>query len=243
MGTVDPQEIKNFTQAAEQWWDEQGAFALLHKINPLRLRFIRDEITSHFQLPMTATHPYQDLSILDIGCGGGILCEPLTRLGAAVLGIDAGQENIEAAQAHAELQALPITYQCTTAEELSTQGRTFDVVTALEIVEHVADVPQFLEACCALVKPGGLLILSTLNRTLQSFLLGIVAAEYVLRLVPRGTHTWQKFCEPAELAGPLEAHGCTLKSLRGMTFSPLRRQWELSDDLKVNYLVCAEKKK
>ena len=182
------------------------------------------------------------LKILDVGCGGGLLCEPLARLGAEVTGIDAGQANINIATQHAKDSGLDITYQCTTSEELAAMGLQFDVVTALEIVEHVADVNLFINSCATLTKPGGQLFMSTLNRTLKSYAFGIIAAEYLLRWVPKGTHQWNRFLEPAELAAPLEKNGLLLKTLKGLTLDPFTNSWKLSDDLDVNYLLSAVKK-
>ncbi len=246
MSTVDPQEINAFTAQASQWWDEQGPFKPLHKINPLRLTFLRDEMLKHFKLSPERTGGssllLEGLRILDVGCGGGLLCEPLARLGATVTGIDAGQENINSAVEHAKLSGLKIDYRCTTSEDLAATGVQFDCVTALEIVEHVADVPLFIKTCADLIRPKGQLFMSTLNRTLKSYALGIIAAEYILRWVPKGTHRWDKFLEPAELNDYLEKNGIVLQSLKGLTLDPFTNTWNLSDDLSVNYLLSAVKK-
>lgn len=246
MSTVDPQEINAFTAQASHWWNEQGPFKPLHKINPLRLTFLRDEMLSHFKKSHNKTKPtdlpLDGLTILDVGCGGGLLCEPLARLGAIVTGIDAGQENIDAAIEHAQTSGLTIDYRCTTSEDLAATGTQFDCVTALEIVEHVADVPFFVKSCADLVRPKGQLFMSTLNRTLKSYALGIIAAEYILRWVPKGTHQWDKFLEPAELNDYLEENGVALQSLKGLTLDPFTNTWNLSDDLDVNYLLSAFKK-
>lgn len=239
--TVDPIEVAAFTKQAAQWWDEDGPFKPLHQLNPTRLKFIRDEVSAHFNLPENGSHPLKGLKVVDIGCGGGLICEPLTRLGATVIGIDAGVENIEVARQHAEKLNLAIDYYPLSAEELVLQNKQFDIVIALEIVEHVASLEQFVTACCALTKPGGMLIFSTLNRTLKSFALGIVAAEYILRWVPRGTHSWHKFVKPSELATNLRAHRVSLRSLKGMQYNPLRSSWDISDDIAVNYLLSAVK--
>lgn len=242
MSTIDEADVQNFERQAHQWWDETGPFKPLHQINPHRIAFIKDEICRHFNLK---THenvkPLEPISILDIGCGGGLVCEPLSRLGATIKGIDAGKANIQVAQDHADQQNLKIHYEHTTAEDLATSDQKFDVVIALEIVEHVSDMALFLKSCTDLIKPGGLLIMSTLNRTVKSFLFGIVAAEYVLRWVPRGTHNWQQFVEPAELAFHLEDFGTQLKSLKGLEYNPLKRSWYLSDNTDVNYFLSAEK--
>tara|TARA_R110002095_G_scaffold123140_3_gene107017 strand:+ start:2665 stop:3414 length:750 start_codon:yes stop_codon:yes gene_type:complete len=245
MSTVDPQEVNTFTAQASQWWDESGPFKPLHKINPLRLRFLRDEMMAHFKHSNEGDRenslPLEGLTILDVGCGGGLLCEPLARLGATVTGIDAGQENIDSAITHAKTSGLTIDYLCTTSEDLAATGAQFDCVTALEIVEHVADVPLFMKSCSDLVRPKGQLFMSTLNRTLKSYALGIIAAEYILRWVPKGTHQWDKFLEPAELNDYLEKNGVVLHSLKGLTLDPFTNSWNLSDDLDVNYLLSAVK--
>ena len=240
--SVDLQEIETFTKEAAFWWDEEGPFKPLHQINPVRLTFIRDEIINHFKIKESPRDLFKNLEIIDVGCGGGLVCEPLARLGGMVTGIDPGLENIAAARQHAHLHHLNLTYVNTTAEQMAEQGHRYDVVIALEIVEHVADVPAFIQTCCQLLKPNGLFILSTLNRTLKSYALGIVAAEYVLRWVPRGTHSWHKFLKPSELAAPLRQNEVSLKTLRGMTFMPLTRRWSLSNDLAVNYLMSGVKR-
>lgn len=240
--SVDLQEIATFTKEAAFWWDEEGPFKPLHQINPVRLTFIRDEIISHFKIKDSLGTPFKNLEIIDVGCGGGLVCEPLARLGARVTGIDPGLENIEAARQHALANHLDLTYQDTTAEHMAQQGHRYDVVIVLEIVEHVADVAAFIQACCQLLKPNGLLLLSTLNRTLKSYALGIVAAEYILRWVPKGTHSWHKFLKPSELATPLRQNDMSLRSIKGMTFMPLTRRWVLSNDLSVNYLMSAVKR-
>ena len=241
MTTIDPDNLRSFTDHAQGWWDESGPFKPLHQINPVRLAFIREEIITHFKIKEPNLKPYQGLQILDIGCGGGLLCEPLCRLGATVTGIDAGPENIEVARAHAQQSGLDITYYATSAEAFAAPSPGSDVVTALEIVEHVADIDLFICSCLKLLRPGGLLILSTLNRTAKSYLLGIIAAEYILNWVPRGTHNWKKFLEPAELAAYLEKHGSQLKSIKGISFNPLSRTWHLTNDLGINYLMAARK--
>lgn len=241
MSTLDPQELKHFTTQSHLWWDEKGPFKSLHDINPVRLAFIRQEVIGHYQLDPSLRQPFQGLRSLDIGCGGGLLCEPLARLGATVLGIDAVPENIQVAQGHATKYGLDIAYEAIPVEDLVTTGKTFDIITALEIVEHVQDLPLFLKSCCRLVKPGGLLFLSTLNKTLRSYLLGIVAAEYILKWVPKGTHDWKKFLEPADIALLLEENGFFLANLKGITFNPFGRSWRLSEDLAVNYILSAKR--
>ena len=235
--TLAPDEIEKFTAIAAEWWDEKGKFAPLHRINPKRIEFIRDEIYSHFKV-----ESLEGLSLIDIGCGGGLVSEPMCRLGAKVTGIDGGEKNVKTATAHAQGSGLKIDYQATTAEALAEQGKQFDIVLALEIVEHVANVPLFLESVAKLVKPGGILIMSTLNRTLKSYALAIVGAEYVLRWLPRGTHEWNKFLKPSEIIQPLTSHGLQHRTSKGMVMNPLSWEWSMSDtDLDVNYYVSFTK--
>jgi len=231
--SVNAEEIEKFSRVAATWWNETGTYKLLHQLNPVRLTFIRETLAQHFSRPL------QDLTILDIGCGGGLVCEPLTRLGAQVTGIDASAESIAVARAHAATMELTIDYQHTTAETLAETGKRYDVVLALEIVEHVADVPEFLKTCCTLIKPGGILILSTLNRTLKSLGLAIVMAEYVLRWVPQGTHNWQQFLTPAEIANALRPHGFMPSQVQGLAYSPWQKQWQLKPDTTINYFLSA----
>jgi 2-polyprenyl-6-hydroxyphenyl methylase/3-demethylubiquinone-9 3-methyltransferase len=218
--------------------------AKLHEINPVRMRYLRDTITAHW--PEASAQPGEGplagLSILDIGCGGGVLSEPLARLGATVTGIDPGPENIAAARAHAGLFDLDIDYRATTAEAVAASGARFDVVLAMEVVEHVVDRNAFVGTVCSLVKPGGLLIASTLNRTAKSFLLAIVGAEYVLRWLPRGTHNWMQFVTPDELALPIKRAGLKILDTSGMIFDPLRGSWRLGRDTGVNYFMAARKR-
>lgn len=243
--TVNPEEIAQFDAIATEWWDERGKFAPLHRMNPTRLVFIRQQIEQHFGRPVgdhAAHKPLAPLRMLDVGCGGGLICEPLARLGAAVTGIDAGAENIAIARAHAEGQGLSIDYRPIAAEALAETGAQYDVVLALEIVEHVADVALFFTTLAQLVKPGGLLLLSTLNRTARSYALAIVGAEYILRWLPRGTHDWNKFLKPSEMAEYLGQHRLDLVALSGLTYRPLSARFGLNPrDLSVNYLLAAKK--
>jgi 2-polyprenyl-6-hydroxyphenyl methylase/3-demethylubiquinone-9 3-methyltransferase len=239
--TVDAEEIRQFDALGEKWWDESGPMRPLHRLNPVRMDYIRRMLRDHFGLP-DRIKCLQSLKIADIGCGGGLVAEPLCRMGAAVTGVDAGKENIRIAKAHAKAHRLDIDYLATTAEKLAASGRKFDVVTALEIVEHVADVDVFVKACCKLVAPGGILIMSTLNRTPKSYLLGIVAAEYVLRWLPAGTHDWKKFLKPSELSRHIDSHGMSVTDVRGLIYNPFTRDFSLSKaDLEVNYLLTAVK--
>jgi 2-polyprenyl-6-hydroxyphenyl methylase/3-demethylubiquinone-9 3-methyltransferase len=238
--TVDEEEIARFNTLAATWWDDTGPMRPLHEIGPARLSFIRDRVLEHFGRN-GGPRPFDGLAVLDVGCAAGLVSEPLARLGADVTGIDAAVANIGAAKAHAEQSGLAITYHAMTAEALALEGARFDVVTALEIVEHVADVPLFMASLSALVKPGGLLIMSTLNRTAKSFALAVVGAEYVLRWLPRGTHDWRKFITPAELARHMETAGLLPGETAGMRLDLLTRRWALSHDTAVNYLMAAGK--
>lgn len=240
--TVDRSEIEHFSRMAGEWWDPAGKFRPLHEINPVRLAFIRDHIAARFARDTKQSEPFKALSMVDIGCGGGLICEPLSRLGGNVTGIDAASRNIEIATLHAQQMELSIDYRAITAEALGASGQQYDVVLALEIVEHVAHVPAFLKAVSALVKPGGLLFMSTLNRTFKAHALAIVGAEYILRWLPRGTHTWKKFLKPSELVIPLEREGIATQELMGLVFDLPNRSWKLSPkDLDVNYLLVGRK--
>jgi 2-polyprenyl-6-hydroxyphenyl methylase/3-demethylubiquinone-9 3-methyltransferase len=239
--TIDAEEIRQFDALGEKWWDESGPMRPLHRVNPVRLSYIRRVVREHFDLP-DSIKCLQSLKIADIGCGGGLLTEPLCRMGAAVTGVDAGKENIRVAKAHAKAHRLDIDYLATTAEKLAAAGKKFDVVTALEIVEHVADVDMFMKALCRLVAPGGMLIMSTLNRTPKGYLLGIVAVEHVLRWLPAGTHDWKKFLKPSELSRHIGDNGMEVTDVRGIVYSPFTRDFSLSkSDLDVNYLLTSVK--
>jgi 2-polyprenyl-6-hydroxyphenyl methylase / 3-demethylubiquinone-9 3-methyltransferase len=239
--TINYEEIHNFDRMAAEWWDESGPFKPLHQLNPTRIQYIRDVILSHFSLPHHGRMPFTDLSVLDLGCGGGLVCEPLARLGGNVTGVDAGAKTVEVARRHAAQMGLSIDYRVASSSDLVDEGCLFDVVLALEIVEHVADVSLFIQECARLVRPGGCLILSTINRTWKSYAMAILGAEYVLRWVPRGTHQWDKFLTPAELAEHVRHQGLDLKSIQGMEFNPLQWSWSLGSDLDVNYLMYAAK--
>lgn len=238
---VDDEEIRRFADQADDWWDPNGSFRPLHKIGPARLSFIRDNITRHFGQPNRGMRPLKGLSVLDVGCGGGLICEPLCRLGANVTGIDPGAETVAAARAHAANQGLTIEYCATTIEDLADAGDTFDVVTALEVLEHVPDPAAFVGTCAKLVRPGGALIVSTINRTAKSYALAIVAAEYVLRWLPRGTHDWDKFLTPDEVQAALEAAELDDVRFDGISYDPLKDRWTLSNDTDVNFLAFATK--
>src|SRR5947209_12917317 len=226
--TIDEAEVARFSALADEWWDARGKMALLHKFNPVRLAYIRDAACKKFGRNSKQLDSLKGLRILDIGCGGGILCEPLARLGANVLGADPAEPNIAAAKLHAEQSGLAIDYRVTSAEALADASERFDIVLAMEVVEHVADVKLFVERCAEMVKPGGLMISATINRTLKSFALAIVGAEYVLRWLPRGTHQWDKFVTPNELEAALARHGLTVTENTGVIYNLLADHWQLS---------------
>jgi 2-polyprenyl-6-hydroxyphenyl methylase / 3-demethylubiquinone-9 3-methyltransferase len=240
-GTIDDEEVARFSRLSGQWWDARGPMAPLHKFNPVRLAFIRDRVAAHFGRDATQLDSLAGLRMLDIGCGAGILSEPLARLGATLVGIDPSESNIAVARHHAAQSGLAIDYRATTAEVLAAAGERFDVVLAMEVVEHVADADLFIELAAELVKPGGLLFVATLNRTLKSFALAIVGAEYILRWLPRGTHQWDKFITPNELEIAIEQGGMHIIGESGMMYNLLADRWQLSTDMDVNYMVVAEK--
>lgn len=237
--TIDPAEVARFDALGAQWWDPKGKMAPLHRMNPTRLAFLRDVLVRQFERDPRALRPLNGLGVLDIGCGGGLLSEPLARMGASVVGVDPAPGNVEVARQHAQDSGLSIVYRTDTAEQLAAAGDRFDVVVALEVVEHVADVNAFLRAITALVAPGGVLVLSTLNRTAKSFALAIVGAEYILRWLPPGTHSWDKFITPQELEVNLGLCGFETRELIGMIFDPLAGAWKLSPDTDVNYTLVA----
>lgn len=239
--TVDPAEIARFEALGATWWDEKGKMAPLHAMNPVRLAFLRDVIVRHFGRDNGTLRPLSGLSLLDIGCGGGLVSEPLARLGASVTGIDPSTGNVTVARNHAEAMGVSVDYRATTAEDLAATGARFNVVLALEVVEHVADVGLFLRTAGELVAEGGILILSTLNRTARSFALAIVGAEYVLRWLPRGTHSWDKFIRPEELEATLAATGFAVTEKTGIVYEPFSGTFRLSGDMAVNYLMVAKR--
>lgn len=239
-GTIDDDEVAHFARLAGQWWDPRGAWATLHRFNPVRLAYIRDRAAAHFSRDAARLDSLKGLRILDIGCGGGILCEPLARLGAEMVGIDPVADSIAAAQHHAAQAGLAIDYRCTSAEALAETGEAFDVVLAMEVVEHVADFNLFIEEAAALVKPGGLMFVATINRTVKSFALLIVGAEYILRWIPRGTHQWDKFITPDELEIALVRSGLSIVGETGVIYNLLADRFQLSTDMDANYMVVAE---
>lgn len=239
--TVDRAEIAQFDRIAERWWDPDGEMKPLHALNPLRVKYLEDRLVAHFGKSSEAKRPLAGLRVLDIGCGGGLLTEALAKRGATMTGADMAGEAISVAKRHAKASKLRIDYRTSDIETIAATGETFDAVVAMEIVEHVADLPLFVEAAASCLRPGGALALSTLNRTAKSFLLGIIGAEYILRLVPRGTHDWRKFVRPSELARELRKAGLRTEDMSGVAFDPFSGESRLIRDLGVNYMVVAVK--
>ena len=238
--TIDAGEIEKFQAMAAEWWDPNGKFKPLHMLNPCRLDYITSQIAAEYGRDLAEEAPFKGLRILDIGCGGGLLSEPMARLGAEVVGADAAERNIPVARVHAEEQGLNIDYRVTTAEALAEAGEQFDAVLNMEVVEHVADPQAYLDACFALLKPGGLMTCSTINRNPKSFAMAIVGAEYVMRWLPKGTHEWSKFITPDELCTMLEKAGLDPVDRTGFVFNPVAWSWSLSDrDLSVNYVTTS----
>ena len=234
------EEVARFDALGDNWWDPAGPMAPLHKINPVRIGWLRDTIAAHFRrTPQGDEGPLAGLSVLDIGCGAGLLSEPLSRLGADVTGLDPASHLIEIARGHAQATGAEVTYVAGAVEDLARKHGKFDVVLAMEVVEHVSDVGGFVRSAASLLRPGGLFALSTLNRTAKSFALAIVGAEYVLRWLPAGTHRWEQFVSPDELAAALRAAGLKIKRRQGLAYDPLRREWGLSKDMAVNYFMAA----
>jgi 2-polyprenyl-6-hydroxyphenyl methylase/3-demethylubiquinone-9 3-methyltransferase len=240
-GTIDRAEVERFSALAAEWWNPRGKMAPLHKFNPVRIGYIRDRTAERFGRDARRLDSLKGLRMLDIGCGGGLLSEPLARLGASMVGVDPSETNIAVAAEHAAQSDLAIDYRCSTAEDLAASGERFDVVLAMEVVEHVADVPLFVRSCADMVKPGGMMIAATLNRTLKSFALAIVGAEYILRWLPVGTHRWDKFVTPNELEIAMEQGGLAVTADQGVIYNPLADRWQLSRDIDVNYMMVAEK--
>ena len=239
MSSIEPSEVEKFSAIAAEWWKPDGKFAVLHKFNPVRLGYIREYVTAHFARDPHQRWPMQGLSLVDIGCGGGLLCEPMTRLGASVTGIDPSEKNIKTASVHAGEQNLDIAYRATSAEELAASGKTFDIVLNMEVIEHVADPAAFTATCVSLLKPGGVMFMATINRTLKSFGLAIIGAEYVLSWLPRGTHQWEKFITPEELEAWLDAADLKVDHKTGVAYNPLAGDWRCVRDTDVNFMLAA----
>lgn len=239
-GTVDRQEVEKFARLAAEWWDPDGPMKPLHRLNPVRLGYIREHVAARFGRNANAPRPFAGLRLLDLGCGAGLLTEPMARLGAETVGADPADASIAAAQLHAERAGLAIDYRAATAEALAEADESFDVVLAMEVVEHVADLPAFLAASAAMLRPGGLMLLATINRTAKAYALAIVAAEYVLGWLPRGTHSYDRLVRPEELERALGDAGLGVFDRTGVVYNPLADRWQRSADLDVNYMVAAE---
>jgi 2-polyprenyl-6-hydroxyphenyl methylase/3-demethylubiquinone-9 3-methyltransferase len=242
ISSIDPAEVARFSAMAAEWWDPTGKFKPLHRFNPVRLGFIRDEAAIRFGRDITARRPFEGLRLLDIGCGGGLLCEPMTRLGFAVTGVDASERNIGVARAHAEEQGLAIDYRAGAAETLLTEGETpFDVVLNMEVVEHVAEPAGFLRDCVRLLAPGGLMVVATLNRTPKAMAMAVMGAEYILRWLPIGTHDWKKFVKPQEIVDALSTEPVQVAGPFGVSYDPFAGIWSRSSDADVNYLMTVDR--
>ena len=239
MTSVNKKEIEKFSKMAEEWWDPNGKFKPLHKFNPIRIRYIKDNIIDHFNLN-NKNKPLNKINILDIGCGGGLLSEPMSRLGADVVGIDASEKNIKIAKMHAVKNNLKIEYKTTSPEKLKT-NKKFDVILNMEIVEHVEDINFFIKACSKLLKKNGVMFVATLNKTLKSYVFGIIGAEYIMRWLPIGTHDWEKFVNPNDLITISKKNNLTLQKLDGMKYNLIKDQWTLSTDKSVNYISIFNK--
>lgn len=239
--TIDQSEVDRFSAMAAEWWDPTGKFRPLHKINPVRLAYIRDKAAENFGRDPKAHRPLEGLRILDIGCGGGLLSEPVAKMGATVLGADASERNIGIARTHAAQTSVAVDYRAVTAESLAAAGESFDIVLNMEVVEHVADVEFFISTCASMVRPGGMMLISTINRTFKAAALAIVGAEYLLRWLPRGTHQYEKLVRPEELEAPVTKSGMEVVERIGVFFNPLQNQWNLSPDIDVNYMMLTRR--
>ncbi|ACA19074.1 ubiquinone biosynthesis O-methyltransferase [Methylobacterium sp. 4-46] len=239
--SIDAREVARFERIAATWWDEAGPMRVLHRFNPVRLAYIRDAACRHHGRDPLGPEPLAGLTLVDIGCGGGVLSEPLARLGARVTGLDPAPTNIRVAKAHAEEAGVPVDYRPQTIESVVAAGERFDLVVAMEVVEHVADMASFVRTACAAVRPGGLFFAATINRTMRSFALAIVGAEYVLGWLPRGTHDWEKFVTPEELARAVESGGLVVADTTGVVYHPLSGRWSAARDTAVNYMITAER--
>jgi 2-polyprenyl-6-hydroxyphenyl methylase/3-demethylubiquinone-9 3-methyltransferase len=239
--SLDPAEVEKFSRMAAEWWNPKGKFGVLHVFNPVRLTWIKEQVTARLHRDPMAREPFAGLRLLDIGCGGGLLSEPMARLGASVVGVDPSEKNIKTATVHALEQELEIDYRADTAEGLAAKGEKFDIILNMEVIEHVADPEAFVATCLSMLNPGGLMFVATINRTLKAFGLAIFGAEYVLNWLPKGTHQWEKFITPDELKGWLSKHGAETRTESGVTYHPLANEWRPSRDMSVNYMLVAQK--
>ena len=241
LSTLDPGEVEKFSKLAAEWWNPKGKMGVLHKFNPVRLTWIKEQVCARFGLDPMLREPFKGLRFLDIGCGGGLLCEPMARLGATVVGVDPSEKNIRTAQVHAAEVELAIDYRVGKAEDLAEAGEQFDVILNMEVIEHVGMPQFFVKSCCAMLKPDGLMFVATLNRTLKSFGLAIIGAEYILGWLPKGTHEWEKFIKPQELREWLSTNGVKVKAETGVTYHPLERVWRKAKDMDVNYMLVGQR--
>ena len=239
--TINDAEVAKFTAMAAEWWDPKGKFKPIHKFNPVRLAYIREHVLAHFGRDGTEMRPFEGLTVLDVGCGGGLLCEPMARLGATVAGIDAAERNIAIARLHAEQSGVAVDYSVTTSEALAATGRTFDLVLNMEVVEHVDNVPLYMKSCADLVAPGGLMLTATLNRTARALAFAVIGAEYVLGWLPKGTHDWKKFLTPDEIKALITRNGLKVTDQTGVVYHPLADDWRKSRDMAINYMVMAQR--
>jgi 2-polyprenyl-6-hydroxyphenyl methylase / 3-demethylubiquinone-9 3-methyltransferase len=239
--TIDPAEVEKFSKMAAEWWNPKGKFGVLHVFNPVRLQYIKEQVCARFARDPFDPKPFTGLRFLDIGCGGGLLTEPMARLGAEIVGVDPSEKNIKTATVHAGETELAIDYRCGTAEDLAVAGEKFDVILNMEVIEHVNDPQAFTRICCEMLKPEGLMFVATISRTLKSFGLAIVGAEYVLRWLPKGTHQWEKFIKPDELKIWLGDNSMSVKDETGITYHPLANTWKRSRDMDVNYMLVGQK--
>ena len=239
--TINDAEVAKFTTMAEEWWDPKGKFKPIHKFNPVRLAYIREHVLTHFHRDGSVMRPLEGLTILDVGCGGGLLCEPLARLGATVTGIDAAERNIKIATLHAAQSGVDVTYEATTSEALAAQGQKYDLVLNMEVVEHVDNVPLYMKSCADLVAPGGLMLTATLNRTARALAFAVIGAEYVLGWLPKGTHDWNKFLTPDEIKTLITRNGLVVTDQTGVVYHPLADDWRKSRDMAINYMVMAKR--
>jgi 2-polyprenyl-6-hydroxyphenyl methylase / 3-demethylubiquinone-9 3-methyltransferase len=239
--TINDAEIAKFTAMAAEWWDPKGKFKPIHKFNPVRLGYIREHVLAHFGRDGSEMRPFEGLTVLDVGCGGGLLCEPMARLGATVTGIDAAERNIAIARLHAEQSGVAVDYSVTTSEALAATGRTFDLVLNMEVVEHVDNVPLYMKSCADLVAPGGLMLTATLNRTARALAFAVIGAEYVLGWLPKGTHDWKKFLTPDEIKALITRNGLKVTDQTGVVYHPLADDWRKSRDMAINYMVMAQR--
>ena len=239
--TIDDAEVARFSAIAAEWWSPTGKFRPLHKFNPVRLAYIKEQVCQHFNIDPSKPKPFKGLRILDIGCGGGLLCEPMARLGAEIVGADASEVNIEVAKIHAQQTGVTVDYRATTSEALAADGEQFDIILNMEVVEHVADVDLFMASCCEMVKPGGLMFMATINRTAKARMLAIFMAEKVLRWLPVGTHEFEKLVKPEELEEAFAKGGMSLLDESGVTYNPVLDRWSKSKDMDVNYMMLATK--